>query len=85
MIAAQGMVHVFWNVDSLDWQDKNPPKIINRVNMQMNARGRGVVLFHDIHPTTVTATKTLMQQWQAEKAAGKRRFMTVGDAVKLVR
>lgn len=84
MIAAQGMVHVFWNVDSLDWQDKNPPKIVNRVNLQMNARGRGVVLFHDIHPTTVTATKTLMQQWQAEKQEGKRRFLTVGDAVKLV-
>lgn len=84
MIAAQGMVHVFWNVDSLDWQDKNPPKIVNRVNLQMNARGRGVVLFHDIHPTTVTATKTLMEQWQAEKQQGKRRFLTVGDAVKLV-
>lgn len=84
LIAAQGMVHVFWNVDSLDWQDKNPPKIVNRVNMQMNARGRGVVLFHDIHATTVTATNTLAKQWAAEKSAGKRRFMTVGDAVKLV-
>jgi peptidoglycan/xylan/chitin deacetylase (PgdA/CDA1 family) len=84
MIAAQGMVHVFWNVDSLDWQDKNPPKIVNRVNLQMKARGRGVVLFHDIHPTTATATKTLMQLWQAEKQQGKRRFLKMSDAIKLV-
>lgn len=84
LIASQGMVHVFWNVDSLDWQDKNPAKIVNRVNMQMNARGRGVVLFHDIHPTTVTATNTLVKQWAAEKSQGKRRFLTVGNAVKLV-
>jgi peptidoglycan/xylan/chitin deacetylase (PgdA/CDA1 family) len=61
MIADLDMIHVFWNVDSLDWQDKDPDSIVARVKKQMQANGRGVVLFHDIHPQSVAASKKLVE------------------------
>lgn len=61
-IAEQNMIHVFWNVDTLDWQDKSPTSILARAKKQMAASGKnsGVVLFHDIHSQSVTASALLM-------------------------
>lgn len=66
-IAEHNMVHVFWNVDTLDWQDKNPQSIFNRTVRQMNASANnaGVVLFHDIHPQSVIASTLLMDYYKA--------------------
>ncbi len=61
MIADQGMIHVFWNVDSLDWQDKKPASILARVKTQMKKEKKGVILFHDIHSQSVQASKDLME------------------------
>ncbi len=66
MIADKKMMHVFWNVDSLDWQDKDPQSIFNRVKQQMEVNGKGIVLFHDIHPQSVKATK-LMVTWMHDQ------------------
>ncbi len=60
IIADRGLIHVFWNVDSLDWQDRNPRSVFERVKSQMNARGKGIILFHDIHPQSVKATEFLI-------------------------
>lgn len=60
LIAREGMIHVFWNVDSLDWQDHNPSSIVTRVRKQMAREGRGIILFHDIHPQSVTASNVIM-------------------------
>ena len=60
-IASAGMIHVFWNVDTLDWQDKNPQSILARSLKQMSAYKGGVVLFHDIHSQSVIASKLLME------------------------
>lgn len=62
LIASQKMLHVFWNVDTLDWQDKNPQSIFQRAVRQMNGtkNNAGVILFHDIHRQTVTASALLM-------------------------
>lgn len=60
-IADLGMIHVFWNVDTLDWQDKDPDSIVARSKKQMIANGKGVVLFHDIHPQSVVASKKLVE------------------------
>ena len=59
-IAARNMMHVFWNVDSLDWQDKNPASIFARVKKQMEVNGHGIILFHDIHPQSVEAMKLVV-------------------------
>jgi peptidoglycan/xylan/chitin deacetylase (PgdA/CDA1 family) len=64
-IAQHAMVHVFWNVDTLDWQDKNPTSILNRTVKQMSASANnsGVVLFHDIHQQSVIASTMLMDHF----------------------
>ena len=59
MIAKRNAMHVFWNVDSLDWQDKNPQTVFERAKKQMEVLNHGVVLFHDIHPQSVAAFKLL--------------------------
>jgi len=53
-IAASGMTSVLWNVDSLDWQDKNSESVRKRVIKQMRAAGHGIILFHDIQSPTPT-------------------------------
>ncbi len=71
MIAARNMMHVKWNVDSLDWQDKNPESVFLRTKKQMLVLNRGVVLFHDIHPQSVAATKLLVEWIKKEKPEWK--------------
>ena len=60
MIADNGMIHVYWNVDTLDWQDHNPDTILTRATTQMEQLKRGVILFHDIHPQSVVASNMVM-------------------------
>lgn len=67
MIADQKMIHVFWNVDSLDWQDKNPESILARVTKQMQIEKKGIILFHDIHPQSFAASKALMNYFNQTK------------------
>lgn len=52
--------HFFWRVDSLDWQDKNPASIRDRVVAQMKATGRGIILFHDIHSQSAQAAQLMV-------------------------
>ena len=68
-IAEHKMVHVFWTVDTLDWQDKNPTTVYNRTLKQMNASSKnsGIILFHDIHSQSVTASTMLMDYFNKEK------------------
>jgi len=76
MIANQGMIHVKWNIDSSDWDDKNPTTVLARVETQMRQNGRGIILFHDIQPHTVGASRSLMQRYR-----GKVRWVTVDEIV----
>ena len=66
-IAEHKMVHVFWSVDTLDWQDKNPQSVYNRALKQMAGQKSGVVLFHDIHPQSVIASTMLMDYFNEHK------------------
>ncbi|MBC7386008.1 MAG: polysaccharide deacetylase family protein [Cryobacterium sp.] len=61
IIANAGMVHVFWNVDTLDWQIKDPDAVYAGTLKQMRANGRGVILFHDVHPQSVIASERVMR------------------------
>ena len=53
-------VHVFWNVDTLDWHDPDPSLIVERTLAQIRKLGRGVILFHDIHRQSVIASERVM-------------------------
>lgn len=61
MIAKQNMLHIAWNVDTLDWQDKNPDSIFQRSKKQIDSLGRGIILFHDIHPQSVIASDKVIK------------------------
>lgn len=75
MIASGGMVSILWNVDSLDWRDKNPSRIVQRVRAQMTQQQRGIILFHDIQPGTPSASAQIMdelnQQRQVVRTVGQ--------------
>ncbi len=60
MIANQNMLHIFWNIDSLDWRDMNPTSIFERCKKQADLLKRGIILFHDVHPQSVKATDMLI-------------------------
>ncbi len=77
IIAEEGMVHVFWNVDSLDWQDKDASSVARRVMSQVASQKKGVILFHDVHAHTPAASRSVMEQLQKQGA----RFVTVGQAI----
>ena len=81
MIADLGMVHVFWNVDSLDWQDKNSATVYQRVKKQMAAIKRGIILFHDIHPQSVEASRRIMDDLVQSQKLGEARVLTIEQAV----
>ena len=55
------VVHVFWNVDTLDWHDHDPDLIEARALSQMKTLGRGIILFHDIHSQSVIASERVMR------------------------
>jgi peptidoglycan/xylan/chitin deacetylase (PgdA/CDA1 family) len=78
-IAGNNLIHVFWNVDTLDWNDKNPDSIVKRAQAQMKAlkKDAGILLFHDVHPQSVKASAMLVEKMKAE---GKR-FCTVQAVV----
>jgi len=81
MIANQNNVHIFWNIDSLDWQDKNAQSVVNRVQKAMAVAKKGIILFHDIHPQSVEATRILMDSWVPEIRAGRMRLLTIPEAI----
>lgn len=60
MLKARNLVHIHWMIDSLDWQDKNPISVVERVKGQMKIHKKGIILFHDIHPQSAEATKILI-------------------------
>jgi peptidoglycan/xylan/chitin deacetylase (PgdA/CDA1 family) len=81
MIANEGMVHIFWNIDSLDWQDKNAASITTRVTKAMAIAKKGIILYHDIHPQSVESTRMLMDAWAPEIKAGRLRLLTIPQAI----
>ncbi len=78
-IADNNLVHIFWNVDTLDWQDKNPESVLARVKkqMQISPKGSGVILFHDIHKASVASSQLVMQYLFEQKM----HVCTVGEVI----
>ncbi|MBN8539881.1 MAG: polysaccharide deacetylase family protein [Deltaproteobacteria bacterium] len=79
-IEKAGLVHVYWNVDTLDWQDRNPTTVYQRTMKQVNQQGRGVILFHDIHSQTVTASARVMDDLKSQGS----RVVTMQEALSVL-
>ena len=57
---------VMWNIDSLDWADPVPSSVADRVLRAVAKEGKGIVLFHDIHPQAIKALPVILDRLVAE-------------------
>jgi peptidoglycan/xylan/chitin deacetylase (PgdA/CDA1 family) len=67
------MPQILWEVDPLDWRDRNTPTVERRVIRE--ARRGDIVLMHDIHPTSVSAVPTIIDRLSKEGFT----FVTVSE------
>ncbi|MBZ5536589.1 MAG: polysaccharide deacetylase family protein [Acidobacteriia bacterium] len=65
-VESRKMKEVLWNIDSKDWADPIPKSIANRVIRQVDAEGRGIILFHDIHGRTIEALPDVLETLKKE-------------------
>lgn len=55
-----GVSYVNWSVDTLDWKTKNAKAIYNET--MKNAKDGSIILFHDLHKTTVDAMEKIIPE-----------------------
>ncbi|MEP9352401.1 polysaccharide deacetylase family protein [Xanthobacter sp. KR7-65] len=70
-----GSTFIYWSVDPLDWKDRNPQLIHDRI--LNNVHAGAIILVHDIHPTTVEAMPKTLDDL---KARGFK-FVTVSELI----
>jgi peptidoglycan/xylan/chitin deacetylase (PgdA/CDA1 family) len=54
------------DIDTLDWLSRNAQSVIHRAMAGLAQRGRGIILMHDIHPSTAAAVPQLLAQLKAK-------------------
>jgi peptidoglycan/xylan/chitin deacetylase (PgdA/CDA1 family) len=53
------------DIDSFDWRSRNATSVIHRVMSTLEQRGRGIILMHDIYPSTAAAVPLLLNELKA--------------------
>jgi peptidoglycan/xylan/chitin deacetylase (PgdA/CDA1 family) len=48
------------DIDSLDWRIHNAQSVVRQVMVKLETHGRGIILLHDIHPSTALAIPVLL-------------------------
>lgn len=79
-LESEGLITWSADIDTNDWwRGSSPGSIVKRAMQRLNARGRGIILMHDIHPATALALPALLKELKANGyhivqvvAAGKR-------------
>lgn len=61
---AAGLHQALWDVDTLDWKNRDPQAILDAVKSQL--RPGATILMHDIHDTTVEALPLVMEYLVSE-------------------
>jgi len=81
-IADQKLIHIFWNVDTLDWKDKDPKSILERTKLQMELTPNksGIILFHDIHQQSVLASEMVMNYLNTSE----KKVCVVGEVIDFI-
>ena len=63
----KGLITWSADVDTNDWwRGTTPGALIQRTMRRLNAKGRGIVLMHDIHPATALALPALLKRLKAD-------------------
>ena len=61
---AMNLPAMYWSVDSLDWQNRDPKAILDIV--KANTRSGSIILMHDIHQPSVEAVEPVVQYLQGQ-------------------
>jgi peptidoglycan/xylan/chitin deacetylase (PgdA/CDA1 family) len=69
---------VLWDVDPLDWRRPGPAIVRDRI--LRNTRPGSIVLSHDIHPGTIEAMPSTIEQLEAKGF----KFVTVSELISMV-
>ncbi len=64
LLGQRGQVAVLWDVDTLDWKNRDVSKNIR--STVDNTRPGSIILMHDIHPESVQAVPAIIDQLEAE-------------------
>ena len=64
---------VYWDVDTRDWESKNTEKVIEMCKKY--TYDGAIVLFHDIHATTIPAVEQLIEYYDSQGY----QFVTVSE------
>lgn len=83
LIEHLNMRHILWSIDSRDWQDHNPRTVVERIMAGILRDHRGIVLMHDIHPTSIQAAALLLDALEPLRRTGEVRLVTVGELMGL--
>jgi peptidoglycan/xylan/chitin deacetylase (PgdA/CDA1 family) len=65
----EGKALVTWSadIDTNDWwRGTSPSQLVQRAMRRLNAKGRGILLMHDIHPATAMALPTLLKELKSQ-------------------
>lgn len=61
----QGIISI--DVDSYDWRTRSRSTMHNNVFSQLQSRGKGIILFHDIQRVTASSLKELLDELKRRK------------------
>jgi hypothetical protein len=65
-LESEGLITWSADIDTNDWwRGSSPGAIVKRAMQRLNARGRGIILMHDIHPATALALPALLKELKA--------------------
>ncbi|MEV8636422.1 polysaccharide deacetylase family protein [Streptosporangium sp. NPDC051023] len=70
--AREGLAQILWNVDTLDWRDRNTSLVTQRATQ---ATPGSIVLMHDIHATTIDAVPAILDRFAQQGYA----FVTLSE------
>ena len=48
------------DIDSFDWRTRNVQTVVRRVSTGLDRHGKGIILLHDIHPSTAAAVPAIL-------------------------
>jgi peptidoglycan/xylan/chitin deacetylase (PgdA/CDA1 family) len=66
-LEGKGLVTWSADIDTNDWwRGTTPSQLVQRAMHRLNAKGRGILLMHDIHPATALALPTLLKELKAQ-------------------
>ncbi|MGH6727008.1 MAG: polysaccharide deacetylase family protein [Pseudolabrys sp.] len=66
-LQAKGLMTWSADIDTDDWwRGSTPGAVLQRAMRRLNARGRGIILMHDIHPATALVLPSLLRELKAQ-------------------